>query len=108
MALVNMKMSDSEAKAYVTGGPASPGDAPMYPYGLCICLNDESMKKLGLENPPAVGTKLQLTALVEVVSVGSRKERDGDKHSNADLQITDMELSSAPAGERQLEYTSTK
>jgi hypothetical protein len=86
-----MKFTADEArKDYGLGTPESK-DLPAYPYGLTLCLNDDSLKKLGI-SIPQVGTKFTLTAMVEVVSVHAQKEVDGDTNVGADLQITDMEL----------------
>jgi len=91
MPLVSMKLSNQAASAY--NSPVAAGDAPMYPYGLTVNLNDDSMKKLGLDKaPPAIGTRMVLMATVEVTSVRSEKEHDGDARTSADLQITEMEL----------------
>lgn len=90
--MVSMKMSATEAEKYAGGPAMSAGDAPMYPYGLCLSLNNESLKKLGITNPPAVGTKFQLSAIVEVTGFRQNKEHDGDTNSNAEMQITDMEI----------------
>lgn len=89
--MVNMKMTAEEAKEY-TSAPVSVGDAPAYPYGLTVCLNDDSLKKLGYDNPPPVGVQLRLTAMVTVTSTGVNQQQDGDKEARCDLQITDMEL----------------
>jgi hypothetical protein len=89
--MVNMKMTAEEAKEY-TGAPISAGDAPAYPYGLCICLNDDSLKKLGFDDPPPVGTQMRVTAMVTVTSTGVNQQQDGDKEARCELQITDMEL----------------
>lgn len=88
--MVNMQMSAEEAKEYGTC-EAKPGDGPKYPYGLCLYLDDETMKKLGLEMP-AVGAQMELRAVVVVTSVGMDQQQDGDKEQRASLQITDMEL----------------
>ena len=54
MAMVNMKMSATEAKEY--GGEATmASDAPEYPYGLCIRLDDDALEKLGITALPAIG-----------------------------------------------------
>ncbi|QII84181.1 hypothetical protein G3T20_05365 [Bordetella hinzii] len=91
MPMVSMKLSDQAAQAY--NQPVAASDAPMYPYGLTVCLNDDSMKKLGLDKaPPIIGARMVLMATVEVVSVRSEKEHDGDTRTGADLQITEMEL----------------
>jgi hypothetical protein len=96
--MINMKMSKAEAKE--ESGMCSPSgdsDLPAYPYGLSIYLCDETMKKLGISEPPDVGQRFLLTAVVEVTSSGVRKTQDG-VDSNADLQITDMDLQPESGG----------
>ncbi|MER1940643.1 capsid staple protein [Castellaniella sp. FW104-16D08] len=91
MPMVSMKLSAQAAQAY--NSPVPSGDAPMYPWGLTVSLDNESMKRLGLDTaPPEVGTTMVLMATVEVTSVRSEKEHDGDTRAGADLQITEMEL----------------
>lgn len=90
MAMTSMKMTSGEAKSY-----SSPivSDAPMYPYGLAVSLNHEAVQKLGLDKAmPSVGQKLMLMAHVEVTTVRSDKEYDGDVRMNIELQITDMDV----------------
>lgn len=89
--MTNMQMTAEEAKEYTQ--PIAVGDAPKYPYGLCLCLNDESLKKLGISDPLPVGTEVVITARAKVTSAGAREEIDGGKYANMDLQITDMEIS---------------
>lgn len=92
MALVNMRSSAEEAAEI-----ASP-EAPEYPYGLRISLNDDDMEKLGLTQLPAVGTKMTVTAQVEVCSASAYSDKDGEPEMSVSLQITDMELSGAAQG----------
>jgi hypothetical protein len=92
--MVSMQMTAAEAKEYTSCEP-KPGDAPKYPYGLCLYLNDATLKKLGIELPE-VGTVLTLSAKVVVTSVGMNQQQDGDKEERAEMQITEMEL--APEG----------
>lgn len=89
MNLVSMKQDPAEAAEDY--GTPKPGELPMYPWGLSICLNDESLKKLGM-SLPAVGSKFVLSAIVEVSSARSDKVQDGDAEIGADFQITDMQL----------------
>lgn len=97
--MVNMATTPEEAKEYAKDyAPPSPGDAPKYPYGLCLCLNDESMKKLGLVEMLPVGTEVTIMAKAKVTSVRANEEVNGDKDASMDLQVTDMELST---GQRQ-------
>lgn len=98
MKLISMAMTPEEAKqeypATMVGEDATK-DLPKYPYGLTVCLCDESLKKLGIAGMPAVGTKMTLNAIVEVVGV-SQDQRQGETESDMRLQITDMALAPAP------------
>ena len=102
--MVNMKMSKKEAKEYAQ---PSLENAPAYPYGLSLYLNDESLKKLGYESPPAAGTELTMIAKVTVSSCGMNQQQDGDQEIRCDLQITDMELS-GPAPDAAAIYSKSK
>lgn len=90
--MISMQMTPAEAKAETyLGTDSSDSDLPKYPYGLSLCLDDETLKKLGITELPPVGTVMQLTALVEVCSISNYENQEGsDKSLN--LQITDMEL----------------
>ena len=90
----SMKLSKKAATALVE---CSPGDAPAYPYGLNLCLDNESLAKLGITEPPPVGTEIVLRAKAVVTSCGMRQEQDGDKRVHCDMQITDMEFEAPPA-----------
>lgn len=94
MTMTSMKMDAAEAKEYGGGAPST-SDMPAYPYGLCISLNDDAMRKLGM-GLPTVGGKMLVTALVDVVSAGSEQTEGGGTKTRAELQITDMEVSPAP------------
>jgi hypothetical protein len=104
--MINMKLSPTESKDAVSCEPKA-GDGPAYPYGLELYLNDETLKKLGYTDPPAVGTELVLHAKVVVTSMGMDQQQDGDKNVRCNMQITDMELASAPTGAAAV-YTASK
>lgn len=91
MAMVDMTMSAEEAKEYAQ---PEAGDAPKYPWGLKITLDDDSLAKLGITTLPAVGTKMQFTAVCEVCSSSSYQDQGGEAETSLGLQITGMELSS--------------
>jgi hypothetical protein len=93
MEMTSMQMSAEEAKEYGGLVSADAGNAPKYPYGLCLCLNDGSLQKLGITDLPPVGSELMVMAKTVVTSVRSSQQMDGDKESGVDLQITDMALS---------------
>jgi hypothetical protein len=90
--MISMKLTPAKAGTML-GDPDGDGDndQPAYPYGLTICLCDEDLAKLGITDMPAVGSVMQLTALVEVCSVSQYENQDGADNSLS-LQITDMEL----------------
>lgn len=88
----SMALTADEAKEY-SNPVQAPGDGPKYPYGLCLCLDNDTLEKLGITSLPDVGQVMEIKALATVTSVGMNQEQDGDKRQRADLQITDLELS---------------
>lgn len=90
MSMTNMKMSAKESKTVLGMSPES--DAPAYPYGLTIELNDETMKKLGISELPEVGDEFTMTAKVTVSRASMNDSQEGGKMKSASLQITDMAL----------------
>lgn len=93
--MINMAMSKEEAAEYAgeitTASDAA--DAPRYPYGLCLCLNDEALVKLGIKELPKVGGTMLIQAQVTVTRVSSNQTQGDEAESSVDLQITDMETS---------------
>lgn len=98
MAMTNMAMTAEEAAEYAGGAPVAtnPGDGPKYPWGLCIDLNDEVLKKLGITELPAVGTVFVIEAQAKVTSMNQSEQIDGDKEGRISLQITDMAVGGVP------------
>jgi hypothetical protein len=90
--MINMKHSKDEAKQYTE---ASPMDEPQYPYGLCLSLHDDELKKLGITSLPAVGAEMTINAKVFVKSTSAYNTQKGESEMSMDLQITDMEISAA-------------
>lgn len=88
----SMKLTKSESTEMMS--VEANQDAPAYPWGLRLELNDESMKKLGLQKLPKVGDKMKLEAIVSVDRVSQVDTKEGGKREDMSLQITDMELSS--------------
>jgi hypothetical protein len=86
--LVSMKTTRKEReKQFAATTPAE--DAPVYPFGLEVRLDEESLKKLGMEDLPEVGTVMTLVARVEVTAVSSHASESGENQS-VTLQITDL------------------
>lgn len=94
--MISMKLTPAEAKKEddVDGsGPDS--DAPAYPCGLTVYLDDEALAKLGMTSMPDIGTPFLMTARVEVCSTSQYQNQSGADKSLS-LQITDMQLDAPP------------
>lgn len=89
MTMIDMKMSPEEAKEQTEPSALT---APKYPYGLSICLDDESLKKLGLTALPVVGSKVSFNAVAEVCSTSQYQDQSGEAETSLSLQITGMEI----------------
>lgn len=97
--MISMARTPEEAKAevakYDSPSPVTTASVPTYPYGLCLSLDEETMKKLGMEGEmPSVGEVMQFTAMAKVTSasINEREKSDGSKEQccRLELQITDM------------------
>lgn len=87
--LINMETSPAEAKEYTQPTIA---DAPKYPWGLCITLNDDSLDKLGVKTLPPVDTEVTIVAKAVVSRISENQTQGGDNCASMDLQITDLQL----------------
>ncbi len=85
-----MKLSPEESQEQY--GVSAVSNAPEYPYGLTITLDEEAIEKLSLMALPQVGQTMMLMARVKVVSVSQRDTEQDGKDRSVSLQITDMEL----------------
>lgn len=71
----------------------SPMEQDEYPYGLRISLNNDTLKKLGLAELPAIGSEHKLMAMVSVVSLSSNESAgEAEPYRSVDLQIEKMVL----------------
>jgi hypothetical protein len=95
MQLVNMKATPAQQKTY--GGVEAPvPDAPEYPYGLALHLDQDSLKKLGVKVDPAmVKQEVGLHAKGYI----KRVEKSADEQETrvfVDIQITDLAVETGP------------
>lgn len=86
MELVNLK-SGTDTYQDESGKTQTRDD---YPWGLCINLDNETLKKLGA-TPQPVGSEVMITAKAIIKSTSSRESEEGTRH-DASLQITDMAI----------------
>lgn len=87
--LISMENTAQEAKEAVN---PSYTEAPKYPWGLNICLNNDSLEKLGVKTLPAVGTEVTIIAKATVSSTSENATENDGPRSSMDLQITDMQI----------------
>lgn len=102
--MVDMARTPAEVKDEIaeTCAPCAPSDAkrtaPVYPYGLCVSLDEEVLGKLGIKELPDVGETVHFAALARVTSASeSEHETEGgekQKRCRVELQITNLALES--------------
>jgi hypothetical protein len=98
MPLINMIRSAEEVKDDNCGMCCTSDEEapkPEYPYGLRLCLGSPELEKLSM-GLVAVGTEMTVTAKVKVVEARQEANEQSERR-NMDLQITDMEIVTAPA-----------
>lgn len=94
MELKSMKRAASEEREELVGQT----EAPSYPYGLELHLENDAIDTLELAALPSVGQTMFLQARVSVTSVSEHEsEHSEGKRRSIGLQITDMAL--GPDGE---------
>lgn len=78
------KLNDNSGADVAATEPAA------YPYGARITLDAESIKKLGIQRMPAVGSQIKFEAEAQVVSIS--QSEDGKK---IELQVVAMDMGAA-------------
>jgi hypothetical protein len=78
-----------------TSMPAAEIKTPVYPYGLCISLDDDTLEKLGLDGDlPSAGDEIHFCCEARVTCTSQREEvqADGTKEvcTRVELQICRM------------------
>jgi Major coat protein-like len=93
MMLPKQKMDDKQEMG--AGMPMDMSEEK-YPYGLCISLDEEQIKALGMTDLPKAGAGMTVLAKCTVKCVRSEEVKDGmERH--VELQITDMGIEDANA-----------
>lgn len=115
--LINMAKSAAEVKKDIAEYPTVASDikptGPVYPYGLCFSLEDDTLKKLGLDGDmPGVGDIVQFNCIAKVTSA-SEHEREGTDGAKiechrVELQITDMGIPGVNEADRQVERSAER
>lgn len=76
----------------------SPMEQDEYPYGLRIRLDNDSLKKLGLTELPAIDSEHKLVALVSVVGL-TMNESAGEDEAYRSVELQIKQLALMPKGE---------
>jgi hypothetical protein len=99
MALIDMAYDADEVAEHSPGSlQVTEVNQPKYPWGLMITLNEEALEKLGLTSDDfEVGKSMMLTARTRVVGISEREYEGSAPCCCVDLQITKLDLKSAPA-----------
>lgn len=63
----------------------------IYPYGLCICLDNDSLEKLNLDADCEVGDMVHLQAIGKVTSASQNETTEG-VNKRVEIQITHIAL----------------
>lgn len=95
MEMVDMGKSSSEFSVQKS---VLASESP-YPIGLSIRLEEEEIKKLGIDSPPSVGEKMELEAIAEVRSVSTTDDSSNGKKREICLQITKLSICKCDAEE---------
>lgn len=90
MGMKSMAMSAEEMKE--REAPEEDEDEG-YPCGLCLSLDSDVLDKLGMTQPPKVGSTMTITARVKVTSARIYEDEGGEPEASSSWQITDMEVS---------------
>lgn len=93
--LKDLSLDPKEAKEMVE--PHAP-DAPLYPYGLQITLNADTLKKLGIKKLPQVGQYMSIVGYCCVKGVSSNETQGGEAESRVELQIEAADIKPVKKG----------
>lgn len=97
-AMVDLARTPEEAKEDIAETVAPIGakaSVPKYPYGTCICLEDETLEKVGLAGDlPEVGEIIAFHGIARVTCASKNEREMGDgttkECTRVELQITHM------------------
>lgn len=93
MKTVSLKLSPKEKKEEIAEFKPK---APEYPWGSCIRLDKDEMKKLGIDLTDAKdGATFKLEGKAKIVGFSMSKREGGESYASVELQITDLGLEAA-------------
>lgn len=87
MKLTSMKLKKRDPEKMNAAMPGVGPGGDQYPYGLRIRLENEQLDKLGLDEMPAVGEYITITAECCVSSASQNERKGGEPNRTLELQI---------------------
>ena len=90
MSLTSMKMSKKDAKEEFE---VKAEDRPRFPHGLTLHLDDDSLKKLGITELPAVGDEMIVVGIGKIESSHENRRQSGVDRS-VSIQLEQLEVGS--------------
>lgn len=86
----DLKERDSRNKISYDGEMSK--DGPKYPYGTELSLEEEHLKKLGIDKMPKVGQKMAIHAHGVVTHTSAEDRQDGKKRRSVRIQMQKMSV----------------
>jgi hypothetical protein len=96
--MISLARSPEDLKkdsSYGTVMPMKEPDQPVYPYGMCFCLDDETIQKISLDCDCEVGDEITMVVRFEVTSVSQNKSMNGPKN-RLELQAIAVKVADEP------------
>lgn len=100
--LASMELTKADRAEQMPTCSDGKDNGPVYPYGLSLQLDNDSLEKLGLATMPEVGTTVTVQAKATVTGCSANQyERDGktETRKSCSLQITDMAVGGEGKGD---------
>lgn len=92
MAYSKADLKERETRNKISYDGAMSKDGPKYPYGTELSLEDEHLKKLGIEKMPKVGQKMAIHAHGVVTHTSSEDRQNGKPRRSVRIQMQKMEV----------------
>ncbi len=88
--LTSTKLTKAEVKKDNGVMPMGGAAKARHPWGLSLSLDSTTLKKLGIDKLPAVGTEMKIAATAKVDRAEESESEDSGKRRSVSLQITHM------------------
>lgn len=90
--MIDLKMTEKQAKKNYGLASPSKADMPKYPYGTSLSFNKEQIEKIDALQGAKVGDMLHVNGMGKVVSVSQRDHGRGSGHRDVEIQIQKIEI----------------